>query len=123
MRRDLLAPEDLTEAEALLMVAESLLQLLETAGPDGVSEMPRDQGSQAEEAIEAALASGRPDRVGIAELKTVAEDVLRKSSTRVGRVVQQRSHGKNKGRGLAREARGAVDRPSEPPLVAGRGGR
>lgn len=123
VRRDLLAPEDLTEAEALLMVAESLLQLLETAGPDGVSEMLRDQGSQAEEAFEAGLASGHPDRVGIAELKTVAEYALRKPSARVGRVVRQRSHGKNKGRGLARGAGGAGDRPSEPPLAAGRGGR
>ncbi|MEU2734279.1 hypothetical protein ABZ656_02170 [Streptomyces sp. NPDC007095] len=99
MRRDLLAPEDLTEAEALLMVAESLLQPLETAGPDGVSEMLCDQGSQVEEAFEAALGSGHPDRVGIAGLKTGAEYALRKPSARVGRAVPQRSHDKNQQQG------------------------
>ncbi|WP_326769078.1 hypothetical protein OG978_35120 [Streptomyces sp. NBC_01591] len=81
------------------MVAESLLRLLETVGPNGVSEMLRDQGSRAEEAFEAALASGHPDRVRIAELKTVAERALRKSSARIGRVVQQRLHGKNMNKG------------------------
>ncbi|MGW1887701.1 hypothetical protein [Streptomyces sp. NPDC001970] len=96
VRRDILGPGDLTEAETLLMVAESLLQLLEAAGPDGVIEMLRDQGPQAEEALAAALASGHPDREGIAELRTVAGQALGRPRARVGRV-QQGSHGKGRG--------------------------
>ncbi|WP_351236458.1 hypothetical protein [Streptomyces sp. NPDC002133] len=96
VRRDILDPEDLTEAETLLMVAESLLQLLEAAGPDGVIEMLRDQGPQAEEALAAALASGHPDREAIAELGTVAGKALGRPRARVGRV-QRGSHGRGRG--------------------------
>lgn len=102
VRRGLLDPDDLTEAESLLMVTESLLQLLETAGPEGMSEVLRDQGLQAEEALAAALASGHPDRAGIAELEAVAEHTLRKPSFRIGNRRTQRSRGKNRRGGRRR---------------------
>jgi hypothetical protein len=100
VRRGLLNPDDLTEAESLLMVAESLLQLLETAGPEGLSTVLRDQGPQTEEALAAALASGHPDRAGIAELEAVAERTLRKPGFRVGnrRTQQWRSKNRRGGR-------------------------
>jgi hypothetical protein len=97
VRRDILDAEDLTEPEARLMVAESLLQLIEAAGPDGVIEMLRSQGPQARDTLEAALASRHPVRVGIAELRTAAERALRKPSARIGRIVQQGPHGSGRG--------------------------
>jgi hypothetical protein len=74
-RREILTPEDLTEPESLLMVAESLLQLCEATGADGVREVLRQQGREAEEALRAALASGHPDREGLADLQALAERV------------------------------------------------
>ncbi|WP_435110348.1 hypothetical protein [Nocardiopsis synnemataformans] len=102
VRRGLLNPDDLTEAESLLMVTESLLQLLETAGPEGMSEVLRDQGLQAEEALSAALASDHPDRTGIAELQAIAEHTMRKPGFRIGHSRAQRSHGKSRKKGRRR---------------------
>ncbi|MFF8024105.1 hypothetical protein ACFZDJ_23925 [Streptomyces sp. NPDC007896] len=97
-RREILTPEDLTEPESLLMVAESLLQLCEATGADGVREVLRQQGREAEEALRAALASGHPDREGLADLQALAECVPRERETHVG-LVQQRGHRENGGRG------------------------
>ncbi|MEU9214505.1 hypothetical protein AB0D27_43240 [Streptomyces sp. NPDC048415] len=97
-RREILTPEDLTEPESLLMVAESLLQLCEATGADGVSEVLRQQGREAEEALRAALASGHPDREGLADLQALAERVPRERKAHVG-LVQQRGHRKNGRRG------------------------
>lgn len=97
-RREILTPEDLTEPESLIMVAESLLQLCEATGADGVREVLRQQGREAEEALRAALASGHPDREGLAELQALAECVPRERETHVG-LVQQRGHRENGRRG------------------------
>ncbi|MFF7881270.1 hypothetical protein ACH40F_06605 [Streptomyces sp. NPDC020794] len=97
-RREILTPEDLTEPESLLMVAESLLQLCEATGVDGVREVLRQQGREAEEALRAALASGHPDREGLADLQALAECVPRERETHVG-LVQQRGHRENGRRG------------------------
>ncbi|PIB07027.1 hypothetical protein B1C81_21985 [Streptomyces sp. HG99] len=97
-RREILTPEDLTEPESLLMVAESLLQLCEATGADGVREVLRQQGREAEEALRAALASGHPDREGLADLQALAERVPWERKAHVG-LVQQRGHRKNGRRG------------------------
>lgn len=97
-RREILTPEDLTEPESLLMVAESLLQLCEATGADGVREVLRQQGREAEEALRAALASGHPDEEGLADLQALAERVPRERKAHVG-LVQQRGHRKNGRRG------------------------
>jgi hypothetical protein len=97
-RREILTPEDLTEPESLLMVAESLLQLCEATGADGVREVLRQQGREAEEALRAALASGHPDREGLADLQALAERVPRERKAHVG-LVQQRGHRENGSRG------------------------
>lgn len=97
-RREILTPEDLTEPESLLMVAESLLQLCEATGADGVREVLRQQGREAEEALRAALASGHPDREGLADLQALAERVRRERKAHVG-LVQQRGHRENGRRG------------------------
>ncbi|MER5184438.1 hypothetical protein ABT009_40010 [Streptomyces sp. NPDC002896] len=97
-RREILAPEDLTEPESLLMVAESLLQLCEATGVDGVRHVLHQQGREAEEALRAALASGHPDREGLADLQALVERVSRERNTHVGRF-RQRGHRKNGRRG------------------------
>lgn len=97
-RREILTPEDLTEPESLLMVAESLLQLCEATGADGVREVLRQQGREAEEALRAALASGHPDREGLADLQALAERGPRERKAHVG-LVQQRGHRENGSRG------------------------
>ncbi|WP_369250382.1 hypothetical protein [Streptomyces sp. R41] len=100
-RREILTPEDLTEPESLLMVAESLLQLFEATGADGVREVLRQQGREAEEALRAALTSAHPDLVGLADLQALAEGVARERKAHVG-LVQQRGHRKNGRRGGGR---------------------
>jgi hypothetical protein len=63
-------PDDLTDAEAQLMVAESLLQLLESAGEETVVQTLLGAGTgQAQEALSTALASGHPDQAGLERLR------------------------------------------------------
>ncbi|MFD3844002.1 hypothetical protein ACFWWC_48745 [Streptomyces sp. NPDC058642] len=72
-RRELLSPADMTDAEHLLVLAESLLQLVELAGGSGGAEAAlRAQGSEARDAVAAALASAHPDRAGLEELQHLA---------------------------------------------------
>lgn len=97
-RREILTPEDLTEPESLLMVAESLLQLYEATGADGLGEMLHQQGHEAEEALRTALTSGHPDREGLADLQTLADRGSRERKTHIGRL-RQRGHRKNDRRG------------------------
>ncbi|MEV0492810.1 hypothetical protein [Streptomyces atratus] len=97
-RREILSPEDLTEPESLLMVAESLLQLYEATGADGAREVLHQQGREAEEALRAALASGHPDREGLTDLQALAERVSRERKAHVA-LVRQRGHRRNGGRG------------------------
>ncbi|WP_406385270.1 hypothetical protein [Streptomyces sp. NBC_01618] len=102
VRREVLGAEDLTEPESLLMVAESLLQLLETAGPEGFLTILGGQELSAHKALEAALGSGHPDRAGLADLRAVAEQARRQPVVRLGRSHQRRrpgAGGKGRGRG------------------------
>jgi hypothetical protein len=72
-QRQLLSPEDMTDAEHLLVLAESLLQLVELAGGgDAAVEALRAQGFEARDAIAAALDSAHPDRSGLEELRALA---------------------------------------------------
>ncbi|MGW3959076.1 hypothetical protein ACWED2_04575 [Amycolatopsis sp. NPDC005003] len=76
VERGELALEDLGEHEALLGIAEQFLLLLESAGPDAtastLAELPADERAHLAKAI---AASGHPDRVGLAELAEVFEQV------------------------------------------------
>lgn len=86
-RREILSPEDLTDTEARLMVAESLLQLLESAEEGTVVETLLSQGrTHAREALEAALASGHPDHAGLARLRAFADGPLWQQSAQLGRL-------------------------------------
>jgi hypothetical protein len=95
--RELLSPEDMTDAEQLLVLAESLLQLVELAGGgDGAEEMLRAQGPQARDAVAAALDSAHPDRAGLDELRQLAARALGTHRARVGRARKaRRSSGKS----------------------------
>lgn len=74
--QELLSPEDMTDVEHLLVLAESLLQLVELAGGgDGAEEALRAQGSEVREAIAAAMDSAHPDRAGLEELRQLAARV------------------------------------------------
>lgn len=100
VRREVLGAEDLNEPESLVMVAESLLQLLETAGPEGLLEILGSQELSAHKALEAALASGHPDQAGLADLRTVAEQARRRPAAHLGRSHQRRRPGeRGRGRG------------------------
>lgn len=86
VQRELLSPEDMTDAEYLLVLAESLLQLVELAGGGhGAEEALRAQGPEAREAVAAALDSAHPDRAGLDELGQLAARALRAPAVRVGR--------------------------------------
>ncbi|MEU2600607.1 hypothetical protein ABZ669_26190 [Streptomyces hirsutus] len=102
-RRELLSPEDMTDAEYLLVLAESLLQLVELAGGrDGAEEALRAQGSEAREAVAAALDSAHPDRAGLDELRQLAARALRTPAARLGRA---RKRGRPTARGGRRRNR------------------
>ncbi|WP_405913774.1 hypothetical protein OG760_31030 [Streptomyces sp. NBC_00963] len=92
VRREILDAEDLTEPESLLMIAESLLQLLETAGQDGVLEMLAGQDGDTQKILKPALASGHPDRAGMEDLREVAARATRRPAARVGRVHRRSRH-------------------------------
>ena len=85
-QRELLSPEDMTDAEHLLVLAENLLQLVELAGGSGSAEEAlRAQGPQARDAIAAALDSTHPDQAGLEELRQLAARALRAPAARLGR--------------------------------------
>lgn len=95
--RDLLSPEDMTDAEHLLVLAESLLQLVEPAGGSGgAEEALRAQGPEARDAVAAALDSAHPDRAGLEELRHLAARAWGTSAVRHGGV---RRSGRSTGRG------------------------
>ncbi|MEU8868983.1 hypothetical protein [Streptomyces umbrinus] len=94
--RELLSPEDMTDAEHLLVLAESLLQLVELAGGrDGAEEALRAQGFEARDAVTAALDSAHPDRAGLEELRQLAARAL---GTRLGRARKGRRPAGKSGR-------------------------
>ncbi|MET8626987.1 hypothetical protein ABZW30_25030 [Kitasatospora sp. NPDC004669] len=85
--REILHPDDLTDPESLLVLAESLLQLLEAGGEDATVDSLLSQGrSKAGEAVAAAVASGHPDRAGLAALRSLAGGPLRERSAQLGRL-------------------------------------
>ncbi|MDX6327885.1 MAG: hypothetical protein QOI83_268, partial [Streptomycetaceae bacterium] len=87
VRREALGPDDLVDAEAPLMVAESLLQLLESAGEEAVVQALLGAGhGQAQEALDAALASGHPDQDGLESLRRLGAGPLRSRSAQLGRL-------------------------------------
>ncbi|MBC7268284.1 MAG: hypothetical protein H5T76_06105, partial [Streptomyces sp.] len=95
--RDLLSPEDMTDAEHLLVLAESLLQLVELAGGSGgAEEALRAQGPEARDAVAAALDSAHPDRAGLEGVRHLAARAWRTSAVRHGGV---RRRGRSTGRG------------------------
>ncbi|MCK8437805.1 hypothetical protein G3I77_33840 [Streptomyces sp. D2-8] len=95
--RELLSPEDMTDAEHLLVLAESLLQLVELAGASGgAEEALRAQGPEARDAVAAALDSEHPDRAGLEELRHLAARAWRTSAVRHGGL---RRRGRSAGRG------------------------
>lgn len=98
-RRQLLSPEDMTDAEHLLVLAESLLQLVEVAGGrDGAEEVLRAQGIEARDAVAAALDSAHPDRSGLDELRQLAARALGTPGARLGRARKPRRPGGKIGR-------------------------
>ncbi|MFE7278664.1 hypothetical protein [Streptomyces sp. NPDC057623] len=95
--RELLSPEDMTDAEHLLVLAESLLQIVELAGgAGGGDEALRAQGAEARDAVAAALDSAHPDRAGLEELRHLAARAWRTSAVRHRGV---RGRGRSTGRG------------------------
>ncbi|GHI04820.1 hypothetical protein AQI88_36505 [Streptomyces cellostaticus] len=94
--RELLSPEDMTDAEHLLVLAESLLQLVELAGgEDGAVDALRAQGPEARHAVAAVLDSAHPDRAGLEELRQLAARAWRTPAARLGR---GRKHGRRVGK-------------------------
>ncbi|MFE1783475.1 hypothetical protein ACFW9F_12995 [Streptomyces sp. NPDC059506] len=74
---ELLSPEDMTDAEHLMVLAEGLLQLVELAGGgEGAEEMLRAQGPEARDAVAVVLESAHPDRSGLEELGRLAARAL-----------------------------------------------
>jgi hypothetical protein len=99
VHREVLSPEDMTDAEHLLVLAESLLQLVELAGGrDGAEDALRAQGPQARDAVAAALDSAHPDRAGLDELRQLAARALRTPAARLGRARKGRRPAGKSGR-------------------------
>ncbi|MFC5721288.1 hypothetical protein ACFP1Z_14040 [Streptomyces gamaensis] len=98
--RDILAPEDLTGTESALLVAESLLQLLESGDQDVFVEHLLAAGRRdAQTMIGAALGSGHPDRDGLARLARIADGPLRARATQLGRLNAARARRRQSGAG------------------------
>lgn len=96
---ELLPPEDMTDAEHLLVLAESLLQLVELAGGrDGAEEALRAQGIEARDAVAAALDSAHPDRSGLDELRQLAARALGTPRALLGRARKPRRPAGKSGR-------------------------
>lgn len=96
-QRGLLDPDDITEAESLLLIAEGLLQLLESGGQQGALEaLLADGRREAQQAVAAALASGHPDTSGLAELRALVAEQLHGRAAQLGRLraVEARRRGR-----------------------------
>ncbi|MFC5833632.1 hypothetical protein [Nonomuraea insulae] len=87
-------PGSLSERENLLMGAENFLSVLELAGPEGlVEQLKRMGGGDAYEFVEAILASGHPDVVGMRELRELVAEPLRQTVRHPLRLVPTRPPG------------------------------
>ncbi|WP_107081227.1 hypothetical protein [Streptomyces yangpuensis] len=85
VNRGLLAPENLTEAESLVMVAESMVQYLEATGPARFGDAIRTQGADFREALDVALTAPHPDHAALQDLRDAAARLPRTSTARTGR--------------------------------------
>ncbi|MGW2701724.1 hypothetical protein [Streptomyces sp. NPDC001340] len=98
-RRGLLSPEDMSDAEHLLVLAENLLQLVELAGgAGGAEDALRAQGPHVRDAIAAASDSAHPDQAGLEELRQLAARALRAPAARLGRAHKRGRPGGRSGR-------------------------
>ncbi|PRX52628.1 hypothetical protein B0I32_13125 [Nonomuraea fuscirosea] len=89
-----LEPGPLSERENLLMGAESFLSVLELTGPEGlVEQLKRMGGGDPSEFVEAILASGHPDVVGLRELRELVAEPLRRTARHPLRLVPTRPPG------------------------------
>ncbi|TXK33936.1 hypothetical protein [Nonomuraea sp. C10] len=87
-------PGSLSERENLLLGAENFLSVLELAGPEGlVEQLRRMGGGDADEFLEAILASGHPDVVGLRELRELVAEPLRRTARHPLRLVPTRPPG------------------------------
>ncbi|GAA2216057.1 hypothetical protein GCM10009850_115260 [Nonomuraea monospora] len=87
-------PGSLSEREHLLMGAENFLSMLELAGPEGLVEQLRGMGGgDAYGFVEAILASGHPDVVGLRELRELVAEPLRRTARHPLRLVPTRRPG------------------------------
>ncbi|MET9882685.1 hypothetical protein ABZZ20_05885 [Streptomyces sp. NPDC006430] len=106
VNRGLLAPEDLTEAESLVMVAEGMLQFLEVTGPEGFGDAIRAQGADFREALDVALTAPHPDHDALRDLRDVAARLPRAPAARAGRrpgtTARRPTRGGKPGRGRRR---------------------
>ncbi|WP_269859382.1 hypothetical protein [Streptomyces sp. RPT161] len=91
VQRGLLSLADLTDTEALVMVAEGMLQLLEATGPDGFAEAMLAQGPDFQTAVEAALAAPHPDQTALSKLQESAARLPRPLSPRGGQHTSSKS--------------------------------
>ncbi|MFC4061986.1 hypothetical protein ACFOWE_27100 [Planomonospora corallina] len=66
-----LRPEELTERESALMLAEGMLGLLEVGGPEAVREQIESLAGPGAELTELVLGSGHPDETGLEEFRTL----------------------------------------------------
>jgi hypothetical protein len=99
VNHEVLSPEDMTDAEHLLVFAENLLQLVElVGGRDGVEAALRAQGREVLDAVPAALDSAHPDRAGLEELRQLAARARRTPAAR-------RSRARGNGRPVGKRGR------------------
>ncbi|MFI7498947.1 hypothetical protein ACIBVL_10575 [Streptomyces sp. NPDC049687] len=121
----LLSPEDMTDAEHLLVLAESLLQLVELAGGGyGAGEALRAQGPEVMDAVAAALDSAHPDRAGLEELRRLAARAPRSRAALPGRAPGPRASavGGSAGAASARAAASGIADQDGTAHSAGAGG-
>ncbi len=79
-----LGPEDLTADEHPLLLAESLIILLELGGPEGVVEQLRESaGGNASELVAEVLDSGHPAREALEELRVLVYEPMLATSARL----------------------------------------
>ncbi|WP_326821029.1 hypothetical protein [Streptosporangium sp. NBC_01756] len=105
LEKEELRPEDLTDDEHALLLAEGLIFLLELGGPEAVMEQLRESaGRDAPELVAAVLDSGHPARVALEELRALVYEPMVTRSDRLRLVPSPRpgSRGRPSGRGKKR---------------------
>ncbi|MEV6155538.1 hypothetical protein AB0L53_34870 [Nonomuraea sp. NPDC052129] len=99
-----LQPESIEDREQLLLLAEGLLNLLELGGPEAVLEQDTEMaGKDATGVIEAAVSSGHPDAIGLAELGELVAQSARAHPLRLVPGNAPGARGRRHGHGKKRE--------------------